>query len=151
LALIFDGTSARTYINGNLTRTIGNLNGAVTTTTGPLRIGSRSQAILNVSPQERFNGGIDEADLFNRALSASEIFAIYNAGNAGKCFSIKPRGAPLAHWKFDETSGNVAHESVGGHDGTLSSTGAAFVAGGISGNAISLNRATNGFVNMGNI
>lgn len=32
-----------------------------------------------------FNGMIDEAEVFNRALSASEIQAIYNAGSAGKC------------------------------------------------------------------
>ena len=32
-----------------------------------------------------FKGLIDEVDIFNRALSASDIVAIYNAGNAGKC------------------------------------------------------------------
>jgi hypothetical protein len=28
---------------------------------------------------------IDEVDVYNRALSAAEIEAIFNAGNAGKC------------------------------------------------------------------
>ena len=32
-----------------------------------------------------FNGLIDEAAIYNRALSAAEIAAIYNAGSAGKC------------------------------------------------------------------
>ena len=32
-----------------------------------------------------FHGLIDEVGLFNRALSESEIQAIYNAGSAGKC------------------------------------------------------------------
>ena len=32
-----------------------------------------------------FDGLIDEASLYNRALSASEIAGIYNAGSAGKC------------------------------------------------------------------
>ena len=32
-----------------------------------------------------FNGLVDEVDIFNRALSASEIAAIYNANVAGKC------------------------------------------------------------------
>ena len=31
------------------------------------------------------NGQIDEVEIFNRALSADEIAAIYNAGSAGKC------------------------------------------------------------------
>ena len=32
-----------------------------------------------------FNGKMDEPSLYNRALSASEIKSIYNAGSAGKC------------------------------------------------------------------
>jgi hypothetical protein len=60
-------------------------------------------------------------------------------------------GSIVARWSFDETSGNVAHDSVGSYNGTLSTNGSAFVAGGISGNAISLNKALNGYVNMGNV
>jgi hypothetical protein len=57
----------------------------------------------------------------------------------------------LACWRFDESSGTVARDSVGGFHGNLSPTGAAFVSGGISGNALSLNRSANGFVNMGRV
>jgi hypothetical protein len=32
-----------------------------------------------------FNGVIDEASLYNRALTASEVAGIFNAGSAGKC------------------------------------------------------------------
>src|SRR5208337_1744065 len=32
-----------------------------------------------------FNGLIDEASIYNRALSSNEIAAIYNAGSEGKC------------------------------------------------------------------
>jgi hypothetical protein len=32
-----------------------------------------------------FNGSIDEVELFNRALTATEVNAIYKAGSAGKC------------------------------------------------------------------
>lgn len=34
---------------------------------------------------EPFVGELDELDLYNRALSPAEIYAIYAAGNAGKC------------------------------------------------------------------
>ena len=34
---------------------------------------------------ERFRGLIDEVEIYNRALSLSEIQAIFNAGSAGKC------------------------------------------------------------------
>jgi hypothetical protein len=37
-----------------------------------------------------FNGDIDEIALYNRALSAAEIVAIYNAGSAGKCMPAPP-------------------------------------------------------------
>jgi hypothetical protein len=37
----------------------------------------------------RFTGSIDEVELFNRALDASEILAIYQAGSAGKCKCAK--------------------------------------------------------------
>jgi Concanavalin A-like lectin/glucanases superfamily len=37
-----------------------------------------------------FGGAMDEASIYNRALSASEIQGIYNAGSAGKC----PTGGP---------------------------------------------------------
>jgi hypothetical protein len=50
--------------------------------TGELRIGMRS--LPDVAPQP-FNGLIDEVSIYNRALSASEIESIFNAGSAGKC------------------------------------------------------------------
>jgi len=37
-----------------------------------------------------FNGEIDELELYNVALSASEIQAIFNAGSAGKCKLLQP-------------------------------------------------------------
>jgi hypothetical protein len=38
---------------------------------------------------ESFYGSIDELSIYNRALSASEIQAIYNSGSAGKCSTPK--------------------------------------------------------------
>jgi len=45
-----------------------------------LAIGARSDDLASC-----FLGGIDEVDLFNRALSASEVQAIYGATSLGKC------------------------------------------------------------------
>jgi hypothetical protein len=41
-------------------------------------------------PAGNFLGVIDELDVFNRALAATEVQAIYDAGNAGKCDSVAP-------------------------------------------------------------
>src|SRR5262249_41833189 len=44
----------------------------------------------------RFKGTLDEFALYNRALSVSEIQAIYNAGGAGKCKPLGPVTYDLA-------------------------------------------------------
>lgn len=65
-----------------------------------------------------FNGSMDDARVYNRALSASEIFDLYNIVDE----------ALVGHYKLDETSGTVAADSSGnGNDGTMQNglTGAA--------------------------
>jgi hypothetical protein len=49
-------------------------------TNNPLNIGWDSS-----QPTRFFSGLIDEVEIFNRALTAQEIAAIYNAGSTGKC------------------------------------------------------------------
>ena len=56
----------------------------------------------------------------------------------------------LGQWHFDEVSGSVASDSAGVNDGELNGD-AAFVSGGIVGNAVSVSRAGNGFVEMGDV
>lgn len=100
LAVTYDGSVAVAYFNGVPTRTVTGLSGDITPENGPLKIGSRSEEVLARLPKERFNGNLDEISLYNRALSAAEILAIYSAGMAGKCPTtntlptITP-GAPL--------------------------------------------------------
>ncbi len=84
-----------------------------------------------------WNGLIDDVRVYNRALSPTEVA------------SLAAPTSLVAHWRFDETDGTVAADGVGAFDGTLSATGASFVAGGISGNCLSLDKDTNGLVNMG--
>ncbi|MFC1789633.1 LamG-like jellyroll fold domain-containing protein, partial [Patescibacteria group bacterium] len=55
-----------------------------------------------------FSGLIDEIRIYHRALSATEVRYHYN------------RGAPVAHWKFDEGSGSVTYDSSeNNNNGTL--------------------------------
>jgi len=85
VALAFDGSSARAYINGVPSRAVSELAGSLTTTTGPLKIGSRADDTIAMGPDDRFNGLIDEVALYDRALSPAEIKTIFSAGSAGKC------------------------------------------------------------------
>ncbi|HEV2695324.1 MAG TPA: immunoglobulin domain-containing protein [Verrucomicrobiae bacterium] len=75
--LFVDGTNVSTF---DTTTHLGSLSNSES-----LLIGSQNTAGY-VTP---FNGTIDELSLYQRALSASDVAAIYNAGSAGKC-SLTP-------------------------------------------------------------
>ena len=48
----------------------------------PLLIGAQEASL---GGGEFFKGGLDELEIFNRALNATEVQALFNAGSAGKC------------------------------------------------------------------
>jgi hypothetical protein len=72
------------YLDGQLagTATAPNAN---TTSSIPFTIGAWSGS--QYGPVEFFSGEIDAVSVYNRALGASEIQAIFNAGSAGKCMA----------------------------------------------------------------
>ncbi len=72
-----DGKS-RIYINGVLDAT--SSASFSDTYDNPLRLGHRINGLLSF-----YKGQVDEASLYNRALSASEIQSIVNADSEGKC------------------------------------------------------------------
>src|SRR5256885_647369 len=82
----WDSTGLRIYVNGVLENT----NAVMGLTRGqsnlPLRIGDCGGGVdVRCGTPRFFQGLIDESEVFNRALTASEIVAIYNAGSTGKC------------------------------------------------------------------
>jgi Concanavalin A-like lectin/glucanases superfamily len=68
-----------------------------------------------------FTGVIDEASVYNRALTTSEIAAIYNAGSAGKCTASELATPVLRHrYSFNEPAGSIAvTDSAGGANGVV--------------------------------
>jgi hypothetical protein len=92
-----------------------------------------------------FQGLIDEVEFFNRALSAAEIQAIFNAGSAGKCKNVNPgqcTPAPSGMTAWYTGDGN-ANDLVGVNNGSLQN-GVTFAPGKV-GQAFSLN-GSNQFV-----
>ncbi|MDB6112980.1 MAG: hypothetical protein JWR69_4730, partial [Pedosphaera sp.] len=73
-------TSLQIYVNGNLE---GQTNVAFAQDYGtlPLYFGTSGQSYWD----HKLKGTLDEVSLYNRALSAAEIAAIYAAGTGGKC------------------------------------------------------------------
>lgn len=67
-----------------------------------------------------FAGSIDDVRIYNRALSASEVLALYKTtGNITKQAS---ENGLVGYWKFDEGATNKADDSSGnGNRGTLTS------------------------------
>ncbi|MBW7996469.1 MAG: LamG domain-containing protein [Candidatus Glassbacteria bacterium] len=79
----YDGTTMRNYINGSLVWTVSH-SGGIFITPDPVLIGKSYRQTHTVG-NTFVDGLIDEAAIYNRALTASEIQAIYDAGSSGKC------------------------------------------------------------------
>ncbi|HET6262398.1 MAG TPA: LamG-like jellyroll fold domain-containing protein, partial [Chloroflexia bacterium] len=71
-----------------------------------------------------FNGQLDEVEIFDRALTATEIQSIYNAGSAGKCKTATPSAcvAPPSGMVAWYPGDNNSEDLVGDNDGTLPDT-----------------------------
>jgi hypothetical protein len=89
VALTYDKSSGLAVLYYNGTMIASNNFGNITPqTTYPVNIGRRTgQPNGNGAT---YGGLIDELSLYNRALSSSEIAAVYNAGSKGKCFTPVP-------------------------------------------------------------
>lgn len=99
LAAVFNRGVIEMFVNG---ASIGSQQVPVATigdSAEPLRIGDWYSTYSSSYPT--FDGILDEVAIYRRALSSSEIGAIYAAGAAGKCATrscADPVSAPAAHW-----------------------------------------------------
>lgn len=67
-------------------------------------------------PANPFPGRIDEVDVYDRALAADEVAALFAAGGAGKCATCAPPvAAPVSRWKGED----AATDSAGANHGSL--------------------------------
>ena len=89
LAGTYDGANVMVYINGVLSGiapwTLGIFPG-----TNDLALGGGVGGLSPGQVGSALPGSIDEASVYNRALAASDILNIYNAGNLGKCSNAPP-------------------------------------------------------------
>jgi hypothetical protein len=99
----YDGQNINVFIDGELKKTDAHVD-SIFVTSNSLSIGKNSVASDNY-----FNGQIDEARIYNRALSADEVKKLYEYAPG-----------PVGHWKMDEKSGTTAYDISGnGNHGTL--------------------------------
>src|SRR6266568_1074808 len=113
-------TNIAFYIDGALDAS-NNSAGGVTRIDNNIDLVAGRSVCVGVDGTYPYTGQLDEISVYNRALSASEIQAIYNAGNAGKCRSVpEPSCVPpalglISWWKGD----GDANDSLVRNNGTL--------------------------------
>ncbi|NVN91044.1 MAG: LamG domain-containing protein [Desulfuromonadales bacterium] len=97
LFLTRKGPTFSFYVNGILIDTL--------TNTTPIPDVETPLTIGQLENMGYFNGLIDEVDIFNRALTAEEIAAIYSAGNTGMCRpSVAPPSGLVAWWRAENSA-----------------------------------------------
>lgn len=141
-ALTWDGSNVKTYLDGveidSRAQTV-----TPDTTVYPLRIGE------NASGSSRaFPGALDDARVYNRTLSGTEITALYNTG-AAKAKTANNLGL-IGYWSMEDGTGTQATDfSGGGSAGTLTGNAVSWV-NGKRGKGLSFG-GSDDYVNMGNV
>ena len=75
LAGVYDGTSMRLYVNGSEQATLSK-SGTIKASDRPLLLGGNANTSDPQAASETLAGRVDEARLYNRALTAAEIAAL---------------------------------------------------------------------------
>ncbi len=96
-ALTYDGATMVTYFNGQQVDSAAFAGTASTDSSVAVALGNLPSGAGN----RAFSGALDEVAVFDKPLTAAEIYELYLAGGAGL------RG----HWKLVETSGTTADDS----------------------------------------
>ncbi len=93
VALTRAGTSVSMYLDGTMRTNITMASLIDFTNANPFQLGRNvCEGAAGIQP---YQGLMDEISIYNRALSASEILAIYNADTFGKCGSSGGGSAPV--------------------------------------------------------
>jgi concanavalin A-like lectin/glucanase superfamily protein len=109
VAMTWDGSAVALYVDGNLILSLPAIPDTIPYDSNNAAIGRHSTG------GGSFNGRIDEVEVFSRALSASEIQSIFNAGSAGKCKPTPPNACPSTQgfWKKHPSSWPATSLSLG--------------------------------------
>lgn len=103
--LFIDGVSRGTATNTNMNGDYG----------GKVILGRNGY-----SSEHYLLGIIDNLNIWNRALSSSEVSELYNSGDGLELFPNLADGV-ISAWKFDDNTGTTATDSaLSGNDGTIS-------------------------------
>jgi len=125
IAGVYDGSEATLYVDGVLDTGVP-ATGQINSSSHKLLIGENAQA-----RGRYFKGLMDEVRIYNVALNESSVVKAMQG-------IVEATTVPLAHWKLDETSGTIASDSAGDHDGTVKGNPLWLPDGGMLGGALQL-------------
>jgi hypothetical protein len=150
VGLTYDYSSgvARLYANGQMVQEL-NLGSYQPMTAKKFYIGNRPISNLDGGGFQgsHFDGGIDEVQVYNRALSQDEVAAIFSAGAGGVCKPSAPGSNGLvAYYPLD---GNAVDASTNHLDGKIISATTATDRFGNPAGALHFNGSTD-YVDLGN-
>ncbi|MEA3309018.1 MAG: LamG domain-containing protein [Chloroflexota bacterium] len=132
LALTYDGNQLKLYINGAL-----NNSAAVT---GMLKTTGRTASLgSDAGAQKFFHGIIDEAYLYDQALTTTEIRDYYQATRPVSA-PATGTGALISEWHLDENAGTTFYDAQGINNGAPHGSAITWTTG-ISGSALALGGA----------
>jgi hypothetical protein len=130
IAFAREGLTGRLYFDGGLIDSRSYPIGTLGISPGGLMLGQEQDCVGGCfDPNQALDGLIDELEIYNRALEASEIQAIFDAGSAGKCG--KPPPPPTVEELLERIEALEDHThtyrtGVGeGHNNTEAETGEA--------------------------
>jgi hypothetical protein len=81
----YDGATFQLYVDGVLEGSSPFVTAISYSSAIPWVIGANNPPARGIGFPRTWNGVIDEVEIIGRALSASEVAALYDAGSAGKC------------------------------------------------------------------
>jgi len=111
------------------------------TNTSALWVG-RTHPTTCVPTSQYFTGRIDELEMFNRALTQTEIQALFNAGANGKCKCVTPPAGMADWWRFDEAAGATTSADSAVYNNAGSDNGGFSYGPAVVGNGAYLNGTT---------
>lgn len=107
---VYNSTDVIIYVNSVL-ENFNSQSGAIKNSTG----GIPKFGFSDDSGAKYLDGSLDEIRIYNRSLSQAEVTEIYNSGR------LSNRGLPenelLAYYPFNEGSGQILHDVIGGNNG----------------------------------
>jgi len=117
VAGVWDGSNASIYLNGVSDATPSSLGGTLGNNSSPLTVGTLRTL---TTPTKFMDGKIDEVRVYNRALSASEISALYKSGSVSH--KVPNNLGLVGYWSMNEGTSTTAGDFSGnGNHGTLQS------------------------------